>query len=140
MQKTAPNKDATTVLYVDKDETLFHIKSCIAKALTILGQVNLLYAKDIYQALVVMETAKPDVVVLESALEDKYIDLLEQPHNVPLIIIETEEPEKLKLNSVNRKVIYVLKSSNLEGIHQELLIVTSHCQKKQKEQPEASLH
>lgn len=119
-------KPAMRILFLDQDEASFQIWKCMANVIEKLPPVELFHASDATEALMLLENVKPDVIVLDSDLEEErmmFMDSITDTH--PPILIQVDEDEKQQRNSTDDKVFYVTKTGTLEGIHKTLLVATS---------------
>lgn len=119
-------KPAMRILFLDQDEASFQIWKCMANVIEKLPPVELFHASDATEALMLLENVKPDVIVLDSDLEEEHVmfmDSIAETH--PPILIQVDEEGTQQQKSTDDKVFYVTKTGTLEGIHKTLLVATS---------------
>ena len=137
----------TRILIVDSDETSFEIRQCIARALEELPPIELFHARDATEALALLETLAPDVVVIdddEPGERDLFIDSLATDHP-PIVLCtddlcaEQSEAEGSVLQ-VDREITYIPKSETLEGFHQTLKLAAAIGMKFTGEKENPTIH
>ncbi len=118
---------AARILFVETDETSFEVRKCMAKVLAALPPVLLFHAKDATEALTMMESVKPDVVVLDDEMEGEhqlFLDSLATEHPPVVVRSEGARPDP-KTFTLDQTVTYIPKSETLEGIHNTLMLVAA---------------
>ena len=90
----------------------------MAKVLQSLGPLELLHASDAQEALNLLETQSPDVLVLDDELADESEVIIEHLQaNHPAIFIQTDGKRTPKKSIHGREVKAVPRSETLEGLH-----------------------
>jgi chemotaxis response regulator CheB len=117
----------TKILFVDSDEISFQFRKCMAKVLSSLPPIELFHASDATEALGLLETLKPDVVVLDDELREENNLILDSIHNQHLPILMQSDKKISKKNNSTGQITHVSKDESIEGIHQTLLIATKLC-------------
>jgi len=121
----------TRILFIESDEMSFQIRQCIAKVINNLPPVELFHAFDASEGLELLEYVNPDIVIMDSELEDErelFLDGLTEDH--PPVVFQTEttsetSPKKQNPYKGSHSVTYMEKNGSLEGIHQTLLTATT---------------
>lgn len=116
----------TRILIVESDETMFQVRQCMARALIELPPVELFHARDATEALALMDSLSPDVIVVdneEPGERELFIDSLSSNH--PPIVMCTEEQDDSISLELDREITYIPKSETLEGFHQTLKLAAA---------------
>lgn len=119
------SQQITRVLFVDNDELSFEFRKCMARVITSLPPMELYHAHDATEALTLLESLQPDVVILDSDSEEEnslFLDSLVGAH--PPVVVLDEEAEKRSQHSATDEIKYLQKNDSIEGIHQTLLLAT----------------
>ena len=119
------DNNKTQVLVVDHDEASFQVRKCIASVSSGLCSLELIYARDASEALILIERNKPDVILFnadENVEEfELLIESLETEHP-PIILQGDFEQLKLpKTESIKR----IPNDESIDAIHQTLMLVDS---------------
>ncbi|MCB0323976.1 MAG: hypothetical protein KDD69_10395 [Bdellovibrionales bacterium] len=113
----------TKILFIEHDEAAFQIRQCIARALLSLPPVELYHARDATEALSMLESLNPDVIVIdgeETEERELFIDSLSLNH--PPIVVQTEAQASSVCDS---EITCIQKNDSLEGIHQTLTLAAA---------------
>ena len=115
------SSSSTKLLFIDSDETSAEVWKCMAKVLESLPKFEFFHAADATEALTLMDTVKPDVIVLnldDDDVDEKeaFIDSLYGQH--PPVVIPNEEEKNLIKDS--ERMIYLNDCESLDGIHKTL--------------------
>ena len=119
---------ATKILFLDDDEISFEFRKCMAKVLSSIPPVELFHASDATEALGLLESLHPDVIVLNEDLAEEnalFLDSLTQDH--PPIVVQTDKEQK---KALDESITYIKRNETIEGIHQTLVVATTICKKK----------
>ncbi len=129
-------QDATTnttkILFVEEDKLTFEFKKCIAKALSCQEELELLYAQDATEGLRILETERPDVVVLDDEISEEcelFIESLSPIH--PPVILQINGKQKTQTYK-HDALEYIKKDESLAGIHTILTNAKNIAQKTQQ--------
>jgi hypothetical protein len=118
---------STKILIIEGDHANFQVRKCIAQALGLLPEVDLLYAPDVSEGLQMMEQKKPDAIIFseeDSSERELLLDCLDDTH--PPLVLQTEDCEYFKTKqNLDQKVMYVPVYDTLEGMHQVLILAAS---------------
>ena len=116
--------EPTKILFIQDDEGTFQILQCIAKALLTLPPIELYHARDASEALSLLESLCPDVIVMdEEEVEEKELLIDSLSLNHPPIILQTDEViESLEDDSLNAEIVRLQRGESLEGIHKTLQV------------------
>ena len=117
----------TRILIVDTDEASFEIRQCIAKALAELPPVELFHARDATEALAMLESLDPDVIVIdndEPGESDLFIESLNGTHP-PVVFCTYDQQEVTNEPSLDQQITYIQKCESLEGFHQTLKVAAA---------------
>ncbi len=116
----------TRILIIDSDETMFQVRQCMARALEELPPVELFHARDATEALALIETLAPDVIVIDDEEPgecDLFIDSLSTNH--PPIVLCTEAQDDAVTMELDREITYIQRSDTLDGFHQTLKLAAA---------------
>ncbi len=111
----------TKILFIDNDEISFQIRECIARALKNLPPIEMFHAHDATEALAMLESLNPDVVVLDDDSKEEsslFLDSLTPNH--PPVLLRTGRRAAKNGNTVDN-ITPIIKNESLEGIHQTLI-------------------
>jgi hypothetical protein len=134
---------ATKILVVDSDEASFQIRKCIASVSTVLPMIDLIYAHDASEALLLIDTHKPDVILFNSddPLEvDLLLESLSYDH--PPVVFQSDGDLQLPtcLAGDDENITFIPNDDTLEGIHDTLELVIAIGEKFAGHKPSASIH
>lgn len=132
----------TRILIVDSDETMFQVRQCIARALEELPPVELFHARDATEALALMDSLAPDVIVLhdeEPGERDLFMDSLALNHPPIVLCTESHSDDAISME-IDKEITYIPKSETLEGFHQTLLLAAAIGMKFTSEKDCPTLH
>ena len=131
----------TRILIVDSDEKSFEVRQCIARTLEQLPPVELFHARDATEALAMLESLTPDVIVIdeeEPAERDLFIDSLGVKH--PPIVLCTESHSDSITMELDKEITYIPKTETLEGFHQTLQLAAAIGMKFTSEKDSHTIH
>jgi DNA-binding NtrC family response regulator len=126
VRKTTETTDVTTILFMETDDIVFQFRQCMAKALKHLPELKLIYASDATEALSMVDQEHPDVIVVDSELEEEtclLLDALAKTHPPVLIQTETGVERKTRWQKY-ANVSFVDKEHSLENMHETLVSAT----------------
>ena len=127
----------TRILFIDNDELSFEFRKCMARVINSLPPMELFHAHDATEALNMLESLHPDVVILDSDSREEnslFLDSLVGAH--PPIVVLEDEVEKVTTRADDGDIRYLKKNDSIEGIHQTLLVASELGSKEQApEQP-----
>lgn len=132
----------TRILIVDNNERMFEVRQCIARALTELPPIELFHARDATEALALLDSLAPDVVVLDSeepGERDLFMDSLSSDHPPIVLCTESQSEDSITME-IDREVTYIPKSETLEGFHQTLKLAAAIGMKFTAEREPCTLH
>ena len=119
------NENKTRVLVVDHDEASFQVRKCIASVSSGLCSLELVYARDASEALMIIDRNVPDVILFnadENVEEfELLIESLEGEH--PPIVLQGDF-EQLKLPKVE-SIKRIPNDESIDAIHETLMLVSS---------------
>ena len=119
------NENKTRVLVVDHDEASFQVRKCIASVSSGLGSLELIYARDASEALMIIDRKAPDVILFnadENVEEfELLIENLEGGH--PPIVLQGDF-EQLKLPK-EESIKRIPNDESIDAIHETLMLVGS---------------
>ena len=119
------NENKTRVLVVDHDEASFQVRKCIASVSSGLGSLELIYARDASEALMIIDRKAPDVILFnadENVEEfELLIENLEGEH--PPIVLQGDF-EQLKLPK-EESIKRIPNDESIDAIHETLMLVSS---------------
>lgn len=80
--------DTTTILFIEADEVYFQYRQCVANVAEKLPDMNLLLATNCEDAIELLETQRPDVMVISDELVDDFRFLSEfgEYQHIPVIL------------------------------------------------------
>ena len=115
-------QQVTRILFIDNDELSFEFRKCMARVISSLPPMELFHAHDATEALNMLESLHPDVVILDSDSHEEnelFIDSLNGSHP-PIVVLEDDPQLKNAANDIR----YLKKNDSIEGIHQTLLVAS----------------
>ena len=117
----------TKILIIDENEILFEIKQCVARALEGLPPIELLHARDAADALLLIDSIAPDVIIIsDENTEDNNLLIDSLSHSHPPIVLQTSEDfDTLEPITSNREIAYIEKSESIEGIQKILTLAAA---------------
>lgn len=132
----------TKILFIENDEAVFQIRQCIARALISLPPVELYHARDATEALSMLESLSPHVIVIdgeETEEQELFIDSLSVQH--PPIVVQTEQDAQERPRFMSdEEILCIEKNESLEGIHRTLTLAASLGEKFTSSKLSRSLH
>jgi len=113
----------TKILVVSEDESSFQLQRCVAIALGKGNSIDMIYAKDASEALSIIESESPDVILFNGE-ETEEADLLFESlsYNHPPVVFQTDEDLKLPKTD-DSSVTFIPQDETLEGIHETLQLL-----------------
>jgi len=119
------DENKTRVLVVDHDEASFQVRKCIASVSSGLCSLELIYARDASEALMIIDRKIPDVILFnadENVEEfELLIESLEGEHP-PIVLQGDFDQLKLpKTESIKR----IPNDESIDAIHETLMLVGS---------------
>ena len=119
--------EPTKILFIENDEAAFQILQCIARALLTLPPIELYHARDASEALAMLDSLGPDVIVIdedEAEERDLLIDSLSVNH--PPIILQTDTTDSPNAaSSLDEEITRIPRCESLEGIHETLKVAAA---------------
>jgi len=118
----------TKILFIDNDETSFQFRKCMAKVLNSLPPIELFHAVDATEALGMLETLQPDVIVIDGELAEEkelFLDSLSSEH--PPIVLQTNESTDERNSDqfeTSNHITKMEKNESVDGIHQTLRLAS----------------
>jgi len=118
-------REITTILFIDSDEASFRYRLSVADQSSALADVDLLLATNSEEALEILETQRPDVLIVSDELMDDYNFLAEfcEFQNIP-VIVQSDSKEELDLAPLAVHTVTTREVSQ-EEIHQTLSLAVS---------------
>lgn len=130
----------TKILFVDNDEMGFQFRKCMAQALKSLPPVELFHATDASEALALVDSLRPHVIVVDDECKDETDLLMDSlSPNHPPILLQTSEQQK-NASTPTELVTRIQKNESLEGIHYTLLLASSLGIKNGSQQTPETVH
>lgn len=132
----------TKILFIEDNEAAFQILQCIARAILTLPPIELFHARDASEALAMLDTLEPDVIVIDEDINEER-ELLMDSLNVdhPPIILQTDEDSlEETVASINNEVTRLPRGDSLEGIHHTLKVAAELGEKFTGNRVSRSLH
>jgi DNA-binding NarL/FixJ family response regulator len=117
----------TKVLFLESDDASFQVKKCVAKVLSGLPPVEFYQARDASEALSLLNTVHPDVVVIDEesdAERDLFMESVGRTHP-PVVVTRDGEQTQLSEFSLDNPVTYLPRTESLEAMHQTLVLITA---------------
>lgn len=133
---------STRILVIEGDQANFQVRRCIAQALGLLPDLDLIYAPDVTEGLTIIEKTNLDAIIFSE--EDLYerdllLDSLGVEH--PPLVLQTEDSEFFKTKqNLDQRIMYVPIYDTLEGMHQVLLLAATLGQKTSKDRSAQEVH
>lgn len=135
-------RNATKILVIEGDQTNFQVRKCIAQALGLLPQLDLIYAADVSEGLKMIENYRPDAIIFsEEDLYERDLLLENIGNEHPPIILQTEDSEFFKTKqSLEQDIMYVPVYDTLEGMHQVLVLAATMGKRTKTTQQTQAMH
>lgn len=119
------NENKTRVLVVDHDEASFQVRKCIASVSSGLCSLELIYAKDASEALMIIDRKIPDVILFnadENVEEfELLIESLDSEHPPIVLQGDFDQLQLPKTESIKR----IPNDESIDSIHETLMLVGS---------------
>ncbi len=113
----------TRVLVVDHDEASFQVRKCIASVSSGLCSLELIYARDASEALMIIDRKTPDVILFnadESVEEfELLIESLDSKHPPIVLQGDFDQLQLPKTESIKR----IPNDESIDAIHETLMLV-----------------
>lgn len=123
----------TKLLFIDEDEGSFEVWQSLAQVLSTLPPLQFYHACDATDALAMIDTICPDVVVLnlDDDLEAERSVFVDSMYgDFPPVVVPLED--EMQFTAENDKMIFLENCSSIEGIHKTLLAAVSAAKSKRK--------
>lgn len=103
------------VLYIDRNELAFQFQQCIARVLEDIPRVQLYRVSTTSEAIKVLPTIRPDLLVLDDELIQELDALIEALPNISFpVVVQMSDIKTVRKQHEN--VTYIEKSGSLDGI------------------------
>ena len=117
------DENKTRVLVVDHDEASFQVRKCIASVSSGLCSLELIYARDASEALMIIDRKIPDVILFnadESVEEfELLIESLDSEHPPIVLQGDFDQLQLPKTESIKR----IPNDESIDAIHETLMLV-----------------
>ncbi len=131
----------TKILFIEDNEAAFQILQCIARAIITLPPIELFHARDASEALAMLDTLEPDVIVIDEEVnEEKELLIDSLSFNHPPIILQTDEDPEEEVTALSEEVTRLPRGESLESIHNTLKVAAELGEKFTSSRGSRSLH
>lgn len=135
-------QSATKILIVEQDDISFEFFRSLAEKLEELPPVELFHARDATEALALLESIAPDVLLIDDHSPEEselLLDSLASQH--PPVVLCTEDLERATRSvAFDELVTCIERNESLEGLHQQLKIAAALGMQAVIERSAPSLH
>lgn len=132
----------TRILIVDHDELSFEFFRTVATRLEELPPVELFHARDATEALALLESIAPDVVIMDDEQPEEselLIDSLAAAHP-PVVYCAENLAQATRSVSHAEQVTCIERTESLEGVHQRLRVAAALGMQAVVERNSSSVH
>lgn len=120
-------QSVTRILIVEEDDISFEFCRSLADRLEELPPIELFHARDATEALALLESISPDVLVIDDEHPEEselLIDSLNAQH--PPVVFCTEDVDKaIRVLTHAEHVTCIQRSESMEGVHQTLRVAAA---------------
>lgn len=121
------DQEVTRILIVEEDESSFEFRRCLADKLEELPPIELFHARDATEALALIESLCPDVLVIDDDNPDEselLIDSLD-PEHLPVVFCTENVDQAIRVLVGANDVTCIQRNESIEGLHQTLRVAAA---------------
>ena len=120
-------QEVTRILIVEEDESSFEYCRTLADRLDELPPIELFHARDATEALALLESIAPDVLVIDDENPDESGLLMESldSHTLPIVFCTENVDNAIRMLMDANHITCLQRTESLEGLHQTLRVAAA---------------